>query len=59
MLIGSSGGVGRCVILQRAALSRVLMADVLDTSVRGEESGRDICAMFGLFFFPVVLSRIV
>lgn len=49
MLTGSSSRVGCCVILQLAVLSRVLMADVFDTSVRGEEGGRDIGTVFGFF----------
>lgn len=39
MLIGSSGGVGCCVILERAVLSRVLKADVSDMSVCVEMEG--------------------
>lgn len=39
MLIGSSGGACCCVILEHAALNRMLEADVLDTSLSVETGG--------------------
>lgn len=43
MLIGSSGGACCCVILEHAALNRMLEADVLDTSLCVETGGAGGC----------------